>query len=280
MKYLKDRVDIVKNIADKKEEFKEWEYRDYIKCKCNRCGYESSKMVGNLLRRGYSCSRCGDHISFGEKIMMSLLEINNVEYIEQYKIDVKRLNVDFYLPYYNTIIEIQGRYHYSKQNVIDSDKKKKEYCNSKGISLAEIEYLTSSITTIIEGVEKNKNINKLLPNKDKEEIIQQMKKHVFNNDFNILEDYNKGMTYKNITDKYGIKRATLRGVLQRYDYFHREHSNPVKVICVTTNKVYPSKRDAAKNFNTYSITIDRCCKNKDKYVAYNDKKYYWRYYNE
>ncbi len=69
MKYLKGKVDIIKNIADKKEEFKEWEYRDYIKCKCNRCGYESSKMIGNLLRRGYSCSRCGDHISFGEKIM-------------------------------------------------------------------------------------------------------------------------------------------------------------------------------------------------------------------
>lgn len=280
MKYLKGKTDIIKNIVNKEEENKEWKHRDYIKCKCSRCGYENLKMIGSLLRRGYSCTRCGDHIPFGEKIMMSLLEINNVEYIEQYKIGIKRLNVDFYLPDHNIIIEIQGRYHYSDPNVIDNDRKKREYCSNLGISLVEVEYTTSNISTIIENIEKNKNINKLLPNKNKKDIIKQMKYHVFNNELDVLEDYSKNMTYKEIMDKYDIKRSTLRGILQRYDYFHRTHSNPVKVVCVTTNKVYPSKSAAAKSFGTYIITIDRCCRNKDKYVTYNNEKYYWRFYNE
>ncbi len=81
---------------------------------CDRCGYEQSKMLGNVSRQGFSCSRCSDGIKYPEKILISFLDQLNLDY-EPQKIFSWSNNkrYDFYIRSYNMIIEVHGEQHYS-----------------------------------------------------------------------------------------------------------------------------------------------------------------------
>ena len=87
----------------------------YIDAKCPYC--EERKRVN--IQTLYECKSigclCSSGSSFGEKLMRSLLENLNINYVEEYTprwfgLGLKRY--DFYLPEYNTIIEIHGGQHY------------------------------------------------------------------------------------------------------------------------------------------------------------------------
>ncbi len=82
---------------------------------------------------------------------------NNIEYEFQKRFenckDKRILPFDFYLPRFNTVIEVQGEQHYhpvpfknentAKNNFIktkEHDKIKKEYCKNNNIELLEIPY--------------------------------------------------------------------------------------------------------------------------------------------
>ena len=87
----------------------------YIDAKCPYCGEQKRINIQTL----YECKSigclCSSGSSFGEKLMRSLLENLNINYVEEYTprwfgLGLKRY--DFYLPEYNTIIEIHGGQHY------------------------------------------------------------------------------------------------------------------------------------------------------------------------
>jgi transposase len=108
---------------------------------CDKCGYETNKKVANVVINGFSCDRCSDGISYGEKFMINLLYQLNVNF-ESQKIFKWSNNkrYDFYIKGIG-IIEIHGLQHYErsfndKRTVIDeqeNDKLKEELARKNGI---------------------------------------------------------------------------------------------------------------------------------------------------
>lgn len=104
------------------------------------------------INRKHGCPRCNE--SKGENEIRSILDLNKIKYINQYKFpDCKNKNelpFDFYLPDSNTCIEFNGIQHYKpvlyfggidkfKQQQIN-DNIKKEYCKNNNIKLIIIRY--------------------------------------------------------------------------------------------------------------------------------------------
>lgn len=111
----------------------------------------------NKISRCLSCSQKESGLEL--KTEQWLID-NNVDYVKQKTfsdcVDKRPLRFDFYLPEYNTLIEVDGQQHYresafggiskeqAKANFNDGkrrDKIKDEYCNNHGYKLVRIPYL-------------------------------------------------------------------------------------------------------------------------------------------
>jgi DNA-directed RNA polymerase subunit RPC12/RpoP len=84
--------------------------------KCSECGAEFSATPRNYLKRNFTrCKNCR-HYSKGEESIAKYLEEHNIVFIRQMKFDEcsdkRPLPFDFYLPYYNMLIEYNGEQHY------------------------------------------------------------------------------------------------------------------------------------------------------------------------
>lgn len=123
-----------------------------IKCKCSICGHEWEPKAENLLK-GSNCPKC--HLYKGEQQISKYLDINNIKYIIQYKIEKpfesrEFILIDFYLPDYNLFIEYNGKQHYvpieyfggeiQYKNQIQRDENLRDYCKENNINLLEIHY--------------------------------------------------------------------------------------------------------------------------------------------
>lgn len=105
--------------------------------------------------KGENCPYCNK--SKGEILVRDFLIKNNINYVEQYKINIdKNINesgfayLDFYIPKYNLIIEYNGEQHYKPMRFSGGilafehqqlrDNAVREYCKNNNIKLLEIEY--------------------------------------------------------------------------------------------------------------------------------------------
>ncbi len=106
--------------------------------------------------QGSGCPKCNE--SKGERDIRHWLDIHNVSYIGQFKVNLPRemsvrtyLKIDFYVPKYNIFIEFHGKQHYeyipffhraedsfAKQQERDAQLRK--YCKQHKIKLIEIPY--------------------------------------------------------------------------------------------------------------------------------------------
>ena len=84
--------------------------------KCNDCGYEWEVRLYDLIHK-QSCPKCSK--SKGETSVENYLKQNNINYIDQYPIEIDssinksgKARLDFYLPDYNIVIEYNGIQHY------------------------------------------------------------------------------------------------------------------------------------------------------------------------
>lgn len=132
---------------------------------CPDCGEEKSILVYNLYKnKSISCS-CGDGYSYPEKIMVDLLNQLNINFMTQLSKTTfewcGKYKYDFYLPYYNIIIETHGRQHYdentnfkmSLREVQENDKYKKDLALNNNIkkyiiidcSKSDIDYIRNNI---------------------------------------------------------------------------------------------------------------------------------------
>lgn len=124
-----------------------------FKFTCDCCGVEFKKRISNITSHNQWCPECS--MSKGEKKIAEWLRYNNIEYEyeKMYKglvgLGGGNLSYDFYLPYYNILIEYQGRQHneyipgfHSKYNDFEyqqeHDRRKCEYANVNNIKLIEI----------------------------------------------------------------------------------------------------------------------------------------------
>lgn len=81
---------------------------------CNDCGYVlQDKTISNISKRGISCPKCSDGVSYPEKFMFAILEQLNIPFSFQKVFswsDNKKY--DFYISSLKCIIEVNGKQHY------------------------------------------------------------------------------------------------------------------------------------------------------------------------
>ena len=133
---------------------------------CPDCGRVKDKpMKIDTLRKNKSIGCvCGDKISYPEKVMSHVLNIIEPNYISQLSSKdfewCNKYRYDFYLPTYNSIIEVHGEQHYRhtgfKRTVKEeqeNDRLKKELALNNGIDnyiiidcrKSEINYIKNNI---------------------------------------------------------------------------------------------------------------------------------------
>lgn len=130
-----------------------------LKIKCN-CGKIFTASIDHIISdKQIQCRDCTKSKSNNEKMVEIWLKQNNIEYIEQYIYKdcyyKKPLPFDFYLPQFNTLIEVDGENHFRQVNFGGMDNKKAEsnfktqlkrdnikniYCKNHNIPLVRINY--------------------------------------------------------------------------------------------------------------------------------------------
>ena len=85
---------------------------------CPNCNLEKKSTISDFIYYGFSCPRCGDGISYPEKVMFNVLQQLNVDFIKEYNKKheewVQKYRYDFYFELNNEkyIIETHGEQHY------------------------------------------------------------------------------------------------------------------------------------------------------------------------
>lgn len=135
---------------------------------CPRCGAIVTQMVTNVIRRGLSCKRCGDGISFGEKFVFNVLDQLHIDFKTHVTFpwsNNRVYDVVTCLGDESCIIEIHGKQHYlggfesyggrTLQEEIDNDKNKMQLAITNGFvadryiiidcRISSVEYIKNSI---------------------------------------------------------------------------------------------------------------------------------------
>jgi len=130
--------------------------RTKVKIKCNKCAnFLWIRPDAHVSGGGCSCS--GE--SIGEKCVKNYLKSHKINFIRNKKFDgckrIRKLSYDFYLPYFNILIEYDGRQHFypffcdkidedkSKEVLAlqkESDEIKTKFANGRGMKLIRIKY--------------------------------------------------------------------------------------------------------------------------------------------
>lgn len=86
--------------------------------KCQICGSKTHPICPDeIIRNGLSCKKCGDGYSYPNKFIFNLLTELGIDFVPEKSFDwSKNKRYDFYLPYYNYIIEAHGIQHYQKDS--------------------------------------------------------------------------------------------------------------------------------------------------------------------
>lgn len=120
------------------------------------------------------CPKCNR--SHGEAFLANYFENNNIEYKENYIVEVPIeirptgiIKVDFYLPKFNTFVEYNGKQHYIMQKgfggklkfdkQVQRDEYLRYYCKQNQINLIEIPYTEENIEGFLKQHLTNENIS-------------------------------------------------------------------------------------------------------------------------
>lgn len=121
-----------------------------LKCSCGEVF--TAGLDSFLWQNQYRCSKCSHSKSLLELSVEDYLRKEDIVYIPQYTFkdckNKRRLRYDFYLPRYNTVIEVQGQQHYyeqsnfnmSLQEQMKRDEYKKQYCDEHNINYVAIPF--------------------------------------------------------------------------------------------------------------------------------------------
>lgn len=136
---------------------------------CPFCKHEKRMTIKNLFTYGFSCSICGDGISYPEKLIGNMLIKAKIEFETQLTKSsfgwCDNFKYDFYLPKYSCIIETNGIQHYASNGFSSigrsleeeqkNDKIKRELALSNGIKYyIELDCRYSNLDYIINSIEQ------------------------------------------------------------------------------------------------------------------------------
>lgn len=266
-----------------------------IEIECKNCGFEKEIQITDLVKYGFSCPFCTKGISFPERYMASLLNINGITYEFQKTFpNLKRRRFDFYLPNQNCVIEMNGAQHYQENNFLDyqstikSDEVKKKYCEKHDINYIPINCSRSTFEFISEEL-KNSQLNEMLKINDKEEISNEMIKSFINENLReIIKDYKNGVSYKNIVEKYELRdKYELIGIIKKYGVYEYRSGSELtskKVVCLNNTRIFDNIKEAAEygGLKTSSHIVQVCKKKRKTSGKHPEtgEPLRWMYYDE
>ena len=286
--------------------------------KCPYCSYIiKNKRISTVNKYGLSCPKCGDGISYPEKIMFNVLEQLNIDFIYQLtktnKEWCKTYRYDFYFKINNEeyIIETHGIQHYSNitsfkscngrnlQEEQENDKFKKGLAIKNGIKSENyivIDCRKSELEWIKNNILKSKLNNIFDLSK-----INWLKCHKYACSSlvrQICDLWNSGIrSTKEISEMTKISRSVVIKYLKQGNELKWCNYNPKynmsqtykkaikktskKVICLNNKQIFVSLSQATHR--TGINNIYKCCKGKTTYSGKDPitkEKLHWMYYDE
>lgn len=111
-----------------------------VKWECLDCHHENKTALFDLCNGKAKCKKCADNMSLGEKVVYSLLVLNEVEFEHETPFHwSENKRYDFFLPHSKTIIEVHGEQHYIQTNRKNTRTLEEEQENDKEKQLLAIE---------------------------------------------------------------------------------------------------------------------------------------------
>lgn len=196
---------------------------------CPNCGNEQWYSTDNLANGGFSCKKCSDGISYGEKFIYSLLKNLKVDFITQLSHTTfewcKSYKYDFYIPSINTIIEVHGRQHYETTSSrlykydANNDISKEKLAKKNGIdNYIVIDCRKSELNYIKNSIINNSKLLQVLNTHSKNIDWLECDKFTFKSFMNLVCEYKNNhpeLSTRDIGEIFGMARTTIQKYLQK-----------------------------------------------------------------
>ena len=275
---------LIKYLVNKEDENLSMGIDKKIPMKCPDCGFEKNMAINTLRRQGFSCNKCGDGVSYPNKIGLNLLEQLGINFTPEYSPNwIKPKRYDFYFDFDNKkyILEMDGGWHKKDNKLSGQTKEESKIIDDYKDRLAfehDIEVIRIDCENIDLEYIKNNILNSKLAGLFDFNNIDWLKCHEFacgslvklvcdlwekliHNTLKIAEDV-KISRYTTI--KY-LKQGAKLGWCN-YDPKEELLNNYIKqskkVICLTTKDVFKSVSDASRKYNIKTRGISFCCGHK------------------
>ncbi|WP_252251180.1 hypothetical protein [Clostridium sp. VAP52] len=261
-----------------------------VKVKCPDCGFEKEMIIGNLYKRGFLCNKCGNKISYPEKLMFLILEQLGLNFKTQLtKTDFNWCNnyrYDFYFEHNNEkyIIETHGLQHYKEntnfrmnlKEVQKNDKFKKELAIKNGIkeeNYIVIDCRKSELKFIKQNI-LNSRLNEIF-DLSKIDWVQVKIESLNSILYKCSKLWNEGMSMNKISKKLKLKNQTIRKYLKiGYKYNLNNYCDKNKIICIETKQEFNSASECARisqqvfGFKMNQPGISNSCRTKTPYKGF------------
>ena len=208
---------------------------------------EFKRDIASSKRFEFKCPKCNDIISYPNKLMQTLLEQLEIEFISEYSPNwIKPKRYDFYIPSMNLIIEMDGGWHFKDNNMsgqtIEKSKELDNYKDIKAINnglniiridcrISELEYIKSKI--IKSELSKLFELNKIKWDGCSRHLL-------FNTINKLFELYDEGKTPNEISDITGISVCTIRKHLKNNPNYLGNRVLQKQVRCTETGDIFNS----------------------------------------
>ncbi len=310
--------ELAKLLADPNDGYKYTQFSEKrIDFKCPNCGnIVKNRMISGISKNGLSCPKCGDKISYTEKIMYSVLQQLNVEFTYQYKpkwctyklknkLRQGRYDFCFKLNNEEYIIETDGNWHNTDNSISGQTKEESKYIDDEKDKLADkhnIEVIR--IDCDISDLEyiKDKILDSKLNRLFDLSKIDWLQCHKFACNSlvkKICDLWQKSCNIILISKMTKLDKTTIRKYLKQgallswCNYDPKEEykksldkmhmANTKKVICLNNKKIFNSIKDISEKHNIDASSISSCCKGKRKSAGKDPitkEKLRWMYYED
>lgn len=262
------RPDLIKYLKNEEDAYGFYsESNKKIDLKCPYCGFEKKIRVQDFTRRGFSCSVCGDGVSFPNKFIRNFLKMLDVCFYPEwsdYWCKNYRYDVMFVYNDKKYLIECDGEFHFkdgfntSVTEVQKKDEEKDRLAKENGYILIRINCYNNYYKNIIKEIKKSQ-LSDIFNIKDfnwQECVIKSQKSIVIS----MCEYYNNNLlvTNKELSQKFGVSEPTVIDYLTRGKElgicpYYRKGKNQGRIISVLGKnqkiiKTYPNVLECARKW--------------------------------
>lgn len=267
---------------------------------CPQCKNTISKSVTEVTHHGLVCKICSDGISYPEKFIINMLTQLEIDFKREKTFDWSDKKIyDFYLPYYNMIIETHGKQHYMENKFSNSkprrslneeqynDRYKEQLASLNRIEHyiqldcreSDCEYIKNSIYNSI--LPKFFNLHKV--NWDECDIYASNTLSI-----QVAKLWNEGLDTNAVSKELNVGKTFVLKHLKKMTKMGLCDYNPKKVhiqsniynlgksvICIETKKIYPSVGSVTEDgFIPQRVSL--CCHDRAK----THRKLHWKFYED